>query len=410
MKSILTIIFFSQFLFGQIEAEAYINFLQSTDVKNNKHFEQIYISELKAYLAMFPDAKENKTILKALGDYYYAEDDYHDALFYYLKLRCLYSDYEVQALNEQITRIMNSEEKSDYEAVSETLFLLLPNMTSTSLMDDRFLFLEKLFELKQDEHHQLFVNEAKDYVRLYPHSINTDKVLLMIAESFERNDDHQTALFYFQLMLKLIPTSDQISHVSYKIAELLSTKLDEYRPAIDVYKELVKKDPNYVLSHAAQFNIAKLYQDELEENNDAILAFEYYLDHYPDGNYAVQSLERIAQIYEENKEYNKVIDALQRITENYLTHPNASSAQLKIIDILVDDQNRYDLAAKELVRFTELFPKHKDADEKFFEAIELVVDKLKDATKLQELGTQFLEKFPNSDYREDVQDFLNEKE
>lgn len=408
MKQVFVGVAFLQMLFGQVEADAYITYLQSTDVKNNKHFESIYVTELTRYLALFPDATRNKEILKSLADYYYAEDDYHKALFYYLKIRCLYSDYEVQTLNEQITRIMNSEEKSDYENVSENLFVMLPKMESSSLMDDRFIFLERLFELNQRKHYDMLVQEAKNYIRLYPQSINTDKILIMIGKTYERAEDYERALFYYRLLIDIIPTSDQISYVSFQIGLLLSEQLEEFRPAISTFEGLVAADPTYVLSHAAQYRAAVIYQEELEENNKAIEAFEHYLTNYAEGNFAVQSLERISQIYDENKEFDKSIETLRRITKNYATHSDASKAQLRIVEIYEDEQERYDMASAELIVFASLFPNHKDAEEKYFEAIELVVEKVKDNAKLKELGAAFIEKFPNSEYREDVQEFLSQ--
>jgi tetratricopeptide (TPR) repeat protein len=403
------IILFSQILFSQIEADAYINFLQSTDVKNNKHFETIYNRELNAYLNFFPKAERNREVLKYLGDYYYAEGDYHIALFYYLKVRFLYSTYEQQMLNEQITRIASSHEKSDYKPVADKLLLSLNKLESTSLLDDQFKFISMVFDLDQEDLNMLLIEEAKRFITLFPQSINTDRSLIFIAKTYERMDNPEVAMFYYRLMLNLVPTSDQTSFVRFQIGRMLSEKFYEYRPAIDVYETLIQQDANYEFSHIAQFHIGRLYQDELSENNLAIEAYELYLKQYPSESYAVQSLERIATIYEDNNEFDNAIASLHRITEQYKIHPAATETQLRIVEILEDELKRYADAAKELMRFADIFPEHSDADEHYYDGIEMVADYVKDRAQVTELCTTFLERFPNSSRRDDVQDLLEEK-
>lgn len=141
------------------------------------------------------------------------------------------------------------------------------------------------------------------------------RAMFMVAESLYNLKDYQNARKEYQNFIQKYPEVELSANAQYAIAwTYLENK--EYKPSISEFKKLISLYPKSKFTEEAQFRIAKGYF-LLGEKDRAISELKKFIDGNIKSNFRVEALYILSQIYLEEEKWMDSIIELERLIREY---------------------------------------------------------------------------------------------
>ena len=390
------------------------SFSQSLDEKIYNHIKSktnqteniILIKEYFSFISQFPTSKYQKNANLDIAEIYYKEEEYHQALAFYLRTATLYRGYKSSELNLKVKSIIENFEESDYESVANKILSALNYVSTNQLIDDLLAYLKMLDNLNSTYMFDSIVWNSELFIRLFPSSINNDISMMVLAKTYHLNESYNEAVLYYNRISLFFEDSELQDDASFSTAQIYEKDLSLYSEAVKEYDRLYQTFPKSPFAPKAIYNIAAIYEKEFENNLDAIKYYTLLLDKFPSDSNVVDGLFRIAKLYEDKNAYDLAINTYKKVLDIYPAHNRTPDAQMNIISAYEDNINDIVKSIEEMKHFAKLFPKHPEASYYLFEAAELYNDTLKNSGEAKTLYKQILAQYSGTSYAEKAEDRL----
>ncbi|MFA9390502.1 MAG: tetratricopeptide repeat protein [Prolixibacteraceae bacterium] len=287
------------------------------------------------------DIKMKADALNRVGDYYYLNRDYEEAIVHYKK-----------------AAILNSYDP-DYALYQEAICYGL----------------ERKYPDK--------IDRLKELNRLYPRSSFVDDALFEIARTYERTGTFKEAIDGYKQLIHQLAQSNYTPKAHLQLG-LIYYNQSNYNESLKNYKKVVEISPNSEESKAALVGIKNNYLDMnnidgyftytnslgnlvsisideqdsifymtaeknyMASNASAKSQFESYLNRFPDGSFKVNALFYLAEIYYQNGNYSKSLELYNEVLDRP-DHVFTEQALIKAAELNFN-ANKFELALDYFIR------------------------------------------------------------
>ncbi len=379
-----------------------IDLYEQSVVESRKYIESFPADSSSALIhwnmALTLDTKLNKKL-----------EAYHE----YIKISNLYWDSKYQRLAAENAVALAKED------AAQAIKLSMENMDKeeeksidgirkqVSQSSNNISFRDKLklqpTELSVEE--QRLSDAYDNYIKLFPHAKQTPLFLANAGALYYRHHQFQTALKYFNTLLKHFPGSEEMNQARYAIMESYFGKGD-FQSSEIVARRIIYDDVSEELQSKARRRLAEsifLSAELLAHDDKHIEAGNEYrrvVKEVPRSEFADLALFNAALEFDKAQNYMRAIE-----TYNYLlaTHPNSGYVLDAQNNLAFDyaELNDYRNAALTYERIATIHPDLDKARDALFNA-SLYFARAEDWENAIKINNLFIQRFPNDDAADDL--------
>jgi TolA-binding protein len=194
----------------------------------------------------------------------------------------------------------------------------------------------------------LFLNQYPEAIRKFKNYIQSSAdsqsiwdAQLQIGEIlYSKIEQYDQAIYHYRSLLKQKPKAREAPDLLFRIAKS-HFYLFQFRDAIEVYSDLMKKYPTSSLAERAMFEIGATYftrgeqgaekdSDPEEAYQEAITAYEKFIKKYPQSRFVPEARFGMASCLEE---LDQLEDAYQAYAALKGSYPSPNVIEIKLIRI-----------------------------------------------------------------------------
>lgn len=373
------------------------SYLQDIFNRHNKNLHSFLLAELNQYVVRFAASEKAPEAQFLIAKVYQEKGDKPQALAALIKTIYLYPGSNWQQEAASAARKMITEEGAFKEKRAKLQALVETAAKGQSPVDRYFEYLLAITAVEYAGVYGAVVNDAKQFLILFPEEARQDTTIQMMAEMYAKNGDkHEAEASYLRLEY-CCSESPLLPAARYKRGVLLSEGLGEHKMAIEALNELVTKNPQSDFATQAIFKMGEIKKEKLKDYAGAIATYRRFIETSPDSGKAVEALWAIAQINTDNtKDYGSAITAYTEIVEKHKGDKRATTAFEEIGDVYKDKLADYNKAAEQYAKMVEVFPYNEKAPALLIKAGDLCADKLRDYQRALGYYRVVIDKFPES--------------
>ena len=242
----------------------------------------------------------------------------------------------------------------------------------------------------------IFIDEAVQFLRLYPEHNRAPRVCLWLAEMLnERGRPHSAYTTYQKLMI-LHPNSAEYAQALYQKGRLQRARFAEYEAARATYQEFIQRYANDTLAVGILYELAEIADLHLSQWENAIAEYQRFADTYPQEPRAITAMVRRAQIQADKMNNNdEAVLTYDQINSRY---PDTEAARDAILAAaaLYEKGKRYEDAALKYYSLFENYPNSEKAATALENAATIYETRLKNNDKMIEMLNLIVTSYPAS--------------
>ncbi|UCH61602.1 MAG: tetratricopeptide repeat protein [Fidelibacterota bacterium] len=348
---------------------------------------EIYVfklDEFRQYLARAALLGHTPEALNLLARTYVEQDDAVRGILAYLKTVFIYPETEagLQAMGQLEDLVEND------GALGKLYYEVALNPDSIDVGEEeyyRFLnYLDHVRKLPNVTAREWFINEARQFLDLYPGIFQADEVLLWIAQAYHAQGQYHNEILTYAKIRLLHPFSRIVPRITYAMAEVTTDNLKEYTTGATRYELFREEFPNHEKAPQALFAQADIYENELRDYQRASDLFRELTDTYPEDALAPVSLFRLAEILHLRlASPTGALAVYEEILKSYYQEPETGIPALERLASISRDIRQYEAA---VVYYLDIHQRYPEAQERavagILQAAEIYESQLKnlDAT------------------------------
>lgn len=270
------------------------------------------ISAFEELREKFPQSEYSQEAYFKLGNYYYKQKKYKEAIEEFKKISQIFSHSSL--ISESYYWMGWSYFKlTEYQKASECFIKVGEDDINLELAQKAiFMAAESLYSLKD---YQKAREEYRNFIGKYPKEELSVNSQYAIAWTFLENKEYKPSIEEFKKLISTYPESKFVEESQFRIGKgyfLLGNK-DETKT------ELVKFIDDYTKSNfreEAMYLLSQMYLQE-EKWMDSIIELERLVREYPENKYFPDALYGLCLSYFKKDEYNKAIEAGEKYLKDY---------------------------------------------------------------------------------------------
>jgi len=277
---------------------------------------EVEISILRELREKFPESKYSQEAYFKLGNYYYNQKQYKEAIDEFMKLSqyfphssLLVEGYywmgwsyfklqEYQKASEYFKKV--GEEEINLELAQRAMFMLA----------------ESLYNLKKFQDAQ---EEYRNFIKKYPEAELSANAQYAIAWTYLENKEYEPSIAEFRKLISLYPKSKFTEEAQFRIAKGYFL-LGENEKAVSELKKFIDGNIKSNFRVEALYILSQIYLEE-EKWIDSIIELERLVREYPENKYVPDALYGLCLSYFKKDEYNKAIEIAEKYLKDYSKLP-----------------------------------------------------------------------------------------
>lgn len=293
-----------------VQAELAVNEMDSTQVAQPKTISESDKRLIEAYnnfIMHFPHEEQTAVVLGNVGNIYYGNDDFNNALRYFNTLLRRFPDSPTSK-SAQLTAMESYFGKRDY-ASTEVVAKRIKNRedlpeefrvkAERRLAESIYLHAESL---AGENDHLKAANEFKRVIEEVPDAVFADKALFQAGVQYDQAKEFSRAIEMYSQLTNRFPDSqhylDAVNNLALDYGEL-----KEYLLAARTYENLSAKQPDSTKAQDALYNSSYFFV-QAKDWRDAIRINRMYVDHYPDADDSEDMFYNMAEYYLKLDDYD----------------------------------------------------------------------------------------------------------
>ncbi len=279
----------------------------------NREAEISILSELQE---KFPENKYSQEAYFKLGNYYYKQKQYKEAIEEFMKLSQYFPHSSL--LTEGYYWVGWSHFKlANYPKAIEYFKKIKGEEINLELTQKAmFMVAESLYNLKD---YQNARREYQNFIQKYPEAELSANAQYAIAWTYLENKEYEPSITEFKKLLSLYPKSKFTEEAQFRIAKGYFL-LGEKDKAISELKEFIDGNIKSNFRLEALYILSQIYLEE-EKWMDSIIELERLIREYPKNKYLPDALYGLCLSYFKKDEYNKAIEIGEKYLKDYSKLP-----------------------------------------------------------------------------------------
>ncbi|GAB4115923.1 MAG: hypothetical protein Kow00103_11120 [Candidatus Caldatribacteriota bacterium] len=273
---------------------------------------EIEISIWKELINKFPENEYSQEAYFKLGNYYYQQNNYLEAIKEFDQMITNYPDsplliesyywmgWSYFRLND-FKKAVDYFKKVEEGKIEEELFSRA-----------QFMVAESLYQL----HDFVTAREGyKKFINKYPQAELTVNAQYALAWTYWEERDYSSSLEEFRRLINLYPQSEFVEEAQFRIAKgyFLSEKKEEAQTEL---RKFIDTRINSIYREEALYLLGQLYLSE-EKWMDSIIELERLVREYPESKYYSDALYGLGFSYFKKEEYRKVIELGEKYLKDF---------------------------------------------------------------------------------------------
>jgi len=371
------------------------DYLQHLYDRHDKNLHEFLLGELNQYVVQFPDGEKTAAAQYLIAKVYQEKGDRPKAVAAFLKTIYLYPNSSWQQESAKEARLIISTEGFFKDKRAKLLPLVDATSTAENSADRYFQYVNLAATFDHSDIYAVVINDARNFLILFPEDTRQDSVLLIIAEIYSRKGEaHEAEASYLRLEY-CCTESPLVPQARYSRAVIFSQKLNDHKSAIVILSRVAMEHPQSEYAALATLKMGEIKKEKTRDYAGAIADYRKFIESNSDSAKVVEALWTIAEINTANlKDYNGAIAAYNEIVDKHKTDKRAAMAMEKIGDIYKDKLADYSRAAEQYAKIAEVYPDYEKAPELLLKAGSLGEEKLKDYKRAGDYYAMILDKFP----------------
>lgn len=354
------------------------------------------ISELESYLELFFPHAHSDSLQDFLTQLYIKGNDWPEAEVSILKFLYLYPESPLYKEIKNVRSLIFQTEKYYKEYSDHLMTLVNAEPTGEDISRRYFNLLDILRELPDPETKMLFIDEAQQFVKLYPNNPKAPVVNIWIGYVLLEKELPHSAYLTFQKLMRFYPQSDNVPVALLNCGVIQQDKFNEYNDAVETFRDFLSRFPEDTLALDVQYRVAKISDDNLKDWETAVVEYQKFADNFPQSDNAIPCLMRKGEILATKlKRVSESVETYNSIEENYHGEPKAREA-ITIAGDLYNKNKEYELAVSQYMSIFEKYPSSVEALNALEKASDIYDKKLKDKTKTIEILNLIVTNFPGT--------------
>jgi tetratricopeptide (TPR) repeat protein len=241
-----------------------------------------------------------------LGDCYYLERDFPEAINYYTQA---YAQKKFDPDYALFQRAVCHGLMRNYNNKTDDLNTLISEFNTSSFVDDAIFEKARTYEHMDDANSA--INQYKKLVAEYPKSILNKKALLQLGLIYYNQNELEYSLEYFKQLVSKYPKTEeaQAALVGIKNNYIEMNNVDGYF----AYAQTLGSDAE--VSTTAQDSIFYISAEKqyMAGKTDANIQLEAYLDRFPEGSFRTHAHYYLAEHYYKNGKYSQALEYYEKV-------------------------------------------------------------------------------------------------
>jgi TolA-binding protein len=160
-------------------------------------------------------------------------------------------------------------------------------------------YLQHIRSLTNTTVREWFIDEAHNFLLIYPGILQADRILLWMAQTYHALEQYHSEILTYQKIRSLYQQSKLIPDITYAMAEVTANNLKDYQLGTARYAQYRAEFPAHEQAPAALLAEAELYEEEIKDYQKAGELYQALAETYPDNALAPISLFRYANLLRE---------------------------------------------------------------------------------------------------------------
>jgi len=294
--------------------------------------QSLLVDAYNNFIKHFPHEEEASVVLANVGNLYYNNQDFNDALLYFNTLMSRFPDSpnSKQALLTAMESYFGKRDFSSTEIIAKKIQMneKLPEefreKAKGRLAESIYLHAEALVGEKE---HLKAANEFKRVIEEVPNVIFVDKAYFQAGVQYDLAKEFSMAIEMYSQMISQFPKSEHYLDAVNNLA-LDYGELNEYLLAAQTYETLSENHPDSSKVQDALFNASFFYVQAKDWQN-SIRANRLYVEKYPRANDAEDMFYNMAEYYLKLDDFDHANEIYGEFATKYPESPRAVETYFK---------------------------------------------------------------------------------
>ncbi|UCD38962.1 MAG: tetratricopeptide repeat protein [Fidelibacterota bacterium] len=323
--------------------------------------------EYTRYLAGVAMQGHTPEAINFLASTYLEQDDDIRGTLAYLKTLFIYPDSEPgrQAMTQLETLV------EDEEELSRLYYEIALNPDSLSVGEEEFYrylnYLNHIRLLPNATARDWFIQEARQFLAVYPGILQADQVLMWIAQAYQVQEQYHSAILSYLKLRALYPVSQYIPDATFAMAEITANDIEDYAVGAERYGRFCEEFPGHKKAPSALLAQASIYENELKNYQLAGVLYRQLADAYPDNALAPIALFQYAELLRARLGSSTGAMAVyEEVLTKYGAEPEAGIPALEGLASISRNLRQFDAA---VVYYLDIYQRYPDQQERSVDAI-----------------------------------------
>jgi TolA-binding protein len=358
------------------------------------------LSEMRRFTERFPDSPESAEVLHLMAQVHKRADNPTSAAIDWLVLRSAYPD---SPLTKEASKQLQALAGDELKKHSVTLKLWLAQ--TEKLEGEREERLANMLKYLGGNTEKDFAAALTDACASFLVSNQNWLQEDVIEHAYARQAtllDAQVALFHFEKMLALYPSSPLIPDSMLSIGNVQRKFQKAFEPAAKSYAKLIEKFPDSNETKQAYEALAAMYDEDMRDYPNALKTYDTIVARYKDDPIVLRALLAMASI-QQNKSNQpaQAITSHLKIADIFKT-PEGLEALLAAARIANFTTRDWKVAIDINSRIMAFSPQHEEAIKAQFNTADITESKLNDKESAKKQYEEFVAKHPGHSLSKDA--------
>lgn len=358
------------------------------------------LNEMRRFIERFPDAQESAEVLHLMAQVHKRADNHTSAAIDWLVLLSAYPD---SPLSKEASKQLQALASDELKKHSATLKHWLAQ--TEKLEGEREERLANMLKYLGGNTEKDFAAALTDACASFLVSNQNWLQEDMVEHAYARQAtllDAQVALFHFEKMLALYPSSPLIPDSMLAIGNVQRKSQKAFEPAAKSYTKLIEKFPDSNETKQAYEALAGMYDEDMRDYPNAIKTYDTIVARYKDDPIVLRALRAMANI-QQNKSNQpaQAITSHLRIADIFKT-PEGLESLLSAARIANFTTRDWNVAIDINNRIMAFSPQHEEAIKAQFNTADITESKLNDKASAKKQFEEFVAKYPTHSLSKDA--------